>query len=318
MANSISPKVEATGTGAVPNPITSTVVVQIMFFVLLGVIGMFLPETAFKVSGNYWGTSKNVFDGSEPNNTMAPWISEFWSASSDLPYAGVHLLWLAKTYAYDWRLVLVYIIIISMYSTACIGHITMNIPICQAAIVMVISTPIITFMFWGELMGAPFKSVPVRVAVCLGGWAILVTCIYTLPFILEPLGGLFTVFVVQSPPIVASLLGAVRVDQLHGPGSEVMRKGLNSLRLSGWLLVVAMIFLLGEVHFCANKCAIQSLWGMPWMHLIIHTLQQVAVYLFGIGSACIHYTLLDPQPCSFRWSCYIVPYLELGAKVAKD
>ena len=61
--------------------------------------------------------------------------------------------------------------------------------------------------------------------------------------------------------------------------------GENVLCLAGFLLTMAMALSLVEVYYGASHGVLRSAAGFPWMHIVIHMLEQVGIYLSGFGSA---------------------------------
>jgi hypothetical protein len=130
----------------------------------------------------------------------------------------------------------------------------------------------------------------------------------------------YTLFVVQTPPVVGAFFGALAVKynhRLHVRKPEPLRVGENVLCLAGFLLTMAMALSLVEVYYGASHGVLRSAAGFPWMHIVIHMLEQVGIYLSGFGSACLHHVIADKsRAAEVRYALGVVPYLRLGGPEA--
>lgn len=266
---------------------------------------------AREASGDYWGFVGQPFDAPEPNYLVVPWISEFWSVITVFPFAGWNLLRLGLKYGYSPQVLFTYVHTTVMYSTAFFSHMTLHTVIQQITCSLVISNAIVAYLVWGWIAGGPLKHFWFRFPVGFLGWAAMIYGIATFPFILKPFGGVYTLFVVQTPPVLGAFLGAVWLDSHNLGESQALKAGIRCLSVSGFLLCMAMCLSLVEVYYGMDYGVIASLLGFPWMHVVIHILEQIGIYGYGVGSACLHHCYVEPTPCSFKW-CGLVPYLALS------
>lgn len=259
-------------------------------------------------SSDYWGWSGKPFDAPEPNYLVVPWIAEFWSVLTVFPFAGVNLLRLGLKYGYAPEVLFTYVHTTVMYSTAFFSHMTLSTVVNQITCSLVISNAVVAYLVWGWVAGGPLKHAWFRIPVGFFGWAAIIYGIATLPFILKPVGGVYTLFVVQTPPVFAAFVGALGLCYKDLGESKTLKSGIKVLAVSGFLLTLAMALSFVEVHYGMAYGVIHSLLGFPWMHVTIHILEQLGIYGYGVGSACLHHCYVDPTPCSFKW-CGWVPYL---------
>ena len=71
------------------------------------------------------------------------------------------------------------------------------------------------------------------------------------------------------------------------------------------------------MYYGASHGVLRSAAGFPWMHIVIHTLEQVGIYLSGFGSACLHHVIADKsRAAEVRYALGFVPYLRLGGPEA--
>jgi len=160
------------------------------------------------------------------------------------------------------------------------------------------------------------KQAWIRIPVGFFGWVAMIYGIATLPFKLKPVGGVYTLFVVQTPPVLGAFLGALWLRRRGLGECQVLKSGVQTLSVAGSLLTMAMALSWVEVHYGMKYGVITSLLGFPWMHVVIHILEQVGIYGYGVGTACLHHCYVEPTPCSFKW-CGFVPYVALTNEDAK-
>jgi hypothetical protein len=281
-----------------------------------------LPLCFPDATDDYWGNSGQPFDAPEPNYHIVPWIAEFWSVVTVFPFAGVNLLRFALKYDYAPILKAMYILNISMYSCALVSHTTLYTLVNQVTCAQVISAAIYAYMAWGWIVGWPLQVTWLRVTVGLCGWLCCLGGIAVFPWVLTPVGGVYTLFVVQTPPVLGAFLGAMAVKynhRLQARKPEAMRVGENVLVFAGFLLTSAMALSLVEVYYGASHGVLHSAAGFPWMHIVIHTFEQVGIYLSGFGSACLHHVIADKsRDAKVQYALGFIPYLRLDGPEEKE
>mmetsp|Transcript_49071 Transcript_49071/g.129655 ORF Transcript_49071/g.129655 Transcript_49071/m.129655 type:complete len:343 (-) Transcript_49071:86-1114(-) len=268
------------------------------------------------VTKDFWGNEGQPFDAPEPNYMYSSFIAEFWSVLTVFPMAGVHLLRLAFHYGYNWKVKVMAGWTTWMYSLALFSHMTLYTMVNQVTCGSVITNAIYALCIWGGIAGKPLSWTPFRLFVAFSCWCICVWGLYHLPFVLKPVGGVYTLFVVQTPPVVFAFFGAMIVywrwsEQCKS--DSVLFWGLAVLVVSGFMLTCAMGLSLVEVYFGESHgvLAPETL-GIPWMHLTIHVLEQLGIYGYGVGVASVEHTLQNPTPCSMEFAFGVMPYVALG------
>jgi hypothetical protein len=266
-----------------------------------------LPGASY-ATGDYWGNQGKPFDAPEPNYHLVPWIAEFWSVVTVFPFAGVNLLRFALKYDYAMPLKAMYMLNISMYSCALVSHTTLYTFVNQITCAQVISAAIYAYMAWGWVVGWPLQLTWFRIAVGVCGWLCCIFGIIFFPFILSP--------------VIGAFLGALAVKYNHRlqvRKPQALRVGENILCIAGFLLTMAMALSLVEVYYGATHGVLHSAAGFPWMHIVIHTFEQVGIYLSGVGSACLHHIIADnSRPAEVRYALGVAPYLRLGTQDAAE
>jgi hypothetical protein len=263
---------------------------------------------------DYWGTSGHPFDAPEPNYLVVPWIAEFWSVLTVIPYAGGVSLYLGFKYRYAAQICFVYMLTTCMYSSALLSHSTLITPVQQATCGQVISNAIVSYMAWGGILGGPFARNAIRITIGFLGWMCCVGGILFFPFLLQPAGGLYTLFAVQTPVVFCAWMGTLLVrykSRQRSFATPVERCGADVLAFSGGVLFTAMIASIIEVYWGFSHGVWHSLYGFPWMHITVHVLEQVGIYLYGFGAACLHHAVVEPRPGAVVWAFGCIPVLAL-------
>lgn len=261
-------------------------------------------------SPNYWGTLPSAWDHPEPNYVVSAAIGEFWSVLTTIPVAGALLAYQGLKYRYGAKVVRIYALTCAMYSLAFSAHLTLQKLVFSTTVTAVMSNALLTFAEFSGVVHRTLRSPWLRWAVVFLGEALLVATVATLPYALSANGGVWTLFVVQSPGVfLATALAAGLAWRAKG---EEERTTYRTVCIAGSLLSSAMLLSLVECLIGFEYGYISSLWGFPWLHIAIHVFEQVGIYVFGVGVAALHELLLR-QPAragaEVRYVGSFVPYL---------
>jgi cytochrome P450 len=260
-----------------------------------------------------------LFDHPEPNFSVFFHIGEYFSTLTVIPVSGVMLLATAIRQKYPIILVALYLHITAMYMGAFVSHLTL-VPIAfQCTVTGVVWNSLLAFWILGDVVpllladgGAPSSPVVtflvrypwVRRALAFAGAAVAALTVAHLPEYLcrwFPNGGFVALSIVQ-PPFVAAGLAAAwymkRFASTTPPSSSPRGRAAAALRScpgvelvfrGGVFLMLAMA--LSAVETFVDPLIVTAFGGypLPVLHLIIHVLEQVGIYAYGVGSAAIHF-----------------------------
>mmetsp|Transcript_33002 Transcript_33002/g.64974 ORF Transcript_33002/g.64974 Transcript_33002/m.64974 type:complete len:380 (+) Transcript_33002:3-1142(+) len=240
----------------------------------------------------YWGTLPSAWDHPEPNYVVSPAIGEFWSVMTTIPVAGALLLYQGLRYQYNCKVLCIYVLTCAMYSLAFAAHLTLEYRVFSTTVIAVMSNALLTFAEFSYIVHRVLHSKALRTLVVVVAEAALVGAVATMPYALKANGGVWTLFTVQTPGVfLATGLAAAMTTRADG---SVERTVYCIVLKAGCLLSAAMTLSLAECLVGFEYGFINSLWGFPWLHIAIHVLEQVGIYLFGVGVAALDTLLLDP------------------------
>lgn len=273
-------------------------------------LGASAPLDVHKAAAGYWGTLPSAWDHPEPNYIVSPAIGEFWSVLTTIPVAGTLLVYQGLRYQYNYKVLCIYVLTCAMYSLAFTAHLTLEYRVFSTTVIAVMSNALLTFAEFSYIVHRVLHSKALRMVVVLVAEVALVGVVATLPYALKANGGVWTLFTVQTPGVfLATGLSAVMMARADG---AVERTVFRVILKSGCLLSTAMTLSLVECLVGFEYGFIESLWGFPWLHIAIHVLEQVGIYLFGVGVAALDTLLLDPASRSQaevrhvgRWLVYL-------------
>mmetsp|Transcript_44252 Transcript_44252/g.127950 ORF Transcript_44252/g.127950 Transcript_44252/m.127950 type:complete len:391 (+) Transcript_44252:124-1296(+) len=261
-------------------------------------------------AGNYWGTLPSAWDHPEPNYLVSPAIGEFWSVLTTIPIAGSLLMYEGIRYGYGWKVLRIYALTCCMYTLAFSAHLTLQRNVFSVTVTAVMSNALLTFAQFSSVAHRMLHSAWVRGVVVLVAEVVLILTVAIMPYALPENGGVWTLFTVQSPGVfLATAISAAlsRTAVLHNE-----RVTFKTVSVAGALLSSAMVLSLFECLYGFEYGIADSLWGFPWLHIAIHTFEQIGIYVFGVGVAALHEMLFLDRPrrgAEVRYVARIVPYL---------
>ena len=151
-----------------------------------------------------------------------------------------------------------------------------------------------TFSQYGHLAGGWLQTKAVRYPLTLLLWLAVVRMVRYLPDWFGEKGGVPALLTIQTPAVVSAMLGAFYVSRFQ-QADPVHAEVFDILKLSGTLLVLAMAVSLVEVVF-GQFCQDAFFGNFPVFHVLIHALEQVGIYLYGVGVAAIEHLLVQRTP----------------------
>lgn len=223
---------------------------------------------------------------------VSPAIGEFWSVLTTIPVAGALLMYEGLRYSYGSKVLCVYALTCGMYSLAFAAHLTLQKLVFSTTVVAVMSNALLTFAEFSYIVHRILHSKALRALVVLAAEVVLVGTVATLPYALKANGGVWTLFTVQSPGVfLATCLAGGLARRAREPSERAVYR---TVLAAGCLLSTAMGLSLVECLVGFEYGFLGSCWGFPWLHIAIHGLEQVGIYLFGVGAAALHTLLLFP------------------------
>jgi cytochrome P450 len=229
-----------------------------------------------------WPSSKR-FDHPEPNFVYLHYVAEFWSCLTTIPFAGIVLLYIGVSQNYDVSLIYLYVHTVAMYLGAFVSHMTLIAPIFSWTVSMVLANSLYAYFWWGHLLGGWFNThsrllawVPASVGLVVAVSAILL--IQELES-LQPVGGFYTLVIVQPPFVFLGMCSALYL-RTKNPTDE----GFRLLALGAMLLMTAMG--VSAVETFVDPLLVGT---VPVLHIVIHILEQIGIYLYGTGTATVHF-----------------------------
>eukprot|EP00929_Paragymnodinium_shiwhaense_P068726 TRINITY_DN34618_c0_g1_i1.p1 TRINITY_DN34618_c0_g1~~TRINITY_DN34618_c0_g1_i1.p1 ORF type:complete len:418 (+),score=74.24 TRINITY_DN34618_c0_g1_i1:179-1255(+) len=263
-------------------------------------------------SEDFWGTSPSVWDHPEPNYLVSGGILEFWSTVTVIPLAGYLLVYQGLRFRCSAKVMVVYAACVGMYTSAFLAHMTLHRRVFATTVTGVMSNALITFAQFSFVVSKPLESLLLRVAIVTVAFAALVGTVATLPYFLAEKGlpgGVWTLFIVQSPGVWLAAAIAIVLGRMSKTSQE--RETYSLLTVSGSLLSTAMVLSCIECMIGFDYGCIDALWGFPWLHITIHTLEQVGIYIFGVGVGALEAKLITPvrRDAEVRYVGSWIPYL---------
>lgn len=268
--------------------------------------------------GNYWKTNNNRWDGPEPNYMVVPWIAEFWCVVTMFPIAGLNLVRLAVKYGYDWPVLFVSVCVTLMSTCAMTSHLTLShsnfiVTVCSATFIACFG-----FAMWSSVLCRLFKSAWIRYPLAICMWSLLVKVALVLPKHpnLKPHAGLTSLFMLQTPVAVLGFVVAFYCLMTCSSKNAGISDAFWFLTFGGGCLVGASAMSFLEILWgYENGYLAAKYLGFPWMHVSVHILEQIGIYLCGVGAAALHHTVVKPiGGCSIFYAAGI-PYTVLPPKI---
>jgi len=264
-------------------------------------------------------TSGIVWDHPEPNFTVSPAITEFWSVLTTIPLAGGLLCFLGIRYRLDATIMGIFVGTFAMYNFAFVSHMTIWKPMFQLTLTSVMTNTLSAFLFYGFLAKDLAHIVPVlerlhcwtcRKKVAIPLLALFAFSAVRLPDHLGPGGGVWTLFYVQAPPVWVASLAALSL-KLASP-QEALQPAYRMVSWAGLFLSFAMAASYVECSLGTDAVMTSTLGGFPVVHLAIHISEQLGIYLYGLSLAFLQHVSVSPRRgAEFEWLLWgTVPYFK--------
>jgi hypothetical protein len=137
------------------------------------------------------------------------------------------------------------------------------------------------------------RNIVFRITLTLSMWIAIVYMVMYLPPWFGENGGVPALLTIQTPAVISALVGAFYCRRILSSSKTTTLKAFNYLSVSGALLCMAMAVSLIEVVY--GKDFQSKFFGIvPVFHIIIHILEQIGIYLYGVGVATIEHTIVRP------------------------
>jgi hypothetical protein len=265
-----------------------------------------------------WRSEDGLWDHPEPNYKVFPFVAEFFASVTAIPLAGGLLLYQAMRFSYHKPVLILYLLDCWMYTCAFFSHMLLWPFLNAVTLTSVLTNALYTFSIYSCLAGGLLKNTAVRVSLSVVLWIAIVYMVAVLPAWFGKNGGVPALLTIQTPAVISALAGAYYCAR-HVPGKSTKTSDVHTaftlLWISGILLCSAMGVSLVEVLYGKNFQS-QYFGIVPVLHIFIHILEQIGIYLYGVGVATIEHVIL-PQSSSIATPrieyifCGYVPYLAI-------
>ena len=253
-----------------------------------------------------WQSEGGLWDHPEPNYSVLPFVAEFFASFTAVPLAGGLLLYQSLRFSYNAPVVVLFLLDCWMYTCAFFSHMLLWPLLNAVTLTSVLTNALYTFGVYGGLAGGFMKRGFLRIFLGFCMWLAIVWLVAILPDWFGPNGGVPALLAIQTPAVIAALVGTLVC-------YNVSPSAFRLLRLSGILLCSAMAVSLVEVLW-GRQC--QPTFGaVPVFHVCIHVLEQIGIYLYGVGVAQVeHCVIRKVEPANARIEYLFgnrVPYLAI-------
>jgi hypothetical protein len=262
---------------------------------------------------NPFKPDSTLWDHPEPNFAILNSVTEFFASVTAMPIAGMMLLVTGLKYDYSKKVIFLYIWDCWMYSCAFFSHMTLWPTLNAITLSSVMGNSLYTFGHYSHLSGLSFlKPNWSRWTVTALIFAGVIYLVVVLPPWFGSHGGVPALLTIQTPAVLSALSGAWFVKTKLLKGSEDMAMIGQFLLSSGLILATAMAVSLIEVLY-GQYCQDRWFGKFPLFHVIIHTLEQIGIYLYGVGVAGIEHIFLATGTIKgkINWIEQTVPYVAI-------
>ena len=282
-----------------PRRLSSLEVVLVLLFIsavytvfLMGGLDALLSSIVnLKDKQKVWLSEGGLWDHPEPNYSVLPFVAEFFASFTAIPLAGGFLLYQALRFSYNAPVLILFLMDCWMYTCAFFAHMLLWPFLNAVTLTSVLTNALYTFGVYSGLAGGPLRHALVRAILTIALWLMIVYMVVVLPPWFGENGGVPALLTIQTPAVISALAGAFycwsKTDTALG------REAFKLLSISGFLLCLAMTVSLVEVVY--GKQHQSAYFGIvPVYHIIIHVLEQVGIYLYGVGVATIEHCMVRP------------------------
>lgn len=245
------------------------------------------PELVWKSEGGLW-------DHPEPNYKVLPFVAEFFASATAIPLAGGFLLYQALRFSYNTPVLVLFLLDCWMYTCAFFSHMLLWPLLNSITLTSVLTNALYAFAVYSGIAGGVFRKWYIRVSFAITMWLCIIYMVVVLPPWFGQNGGVPALLTIQTPAVISAMAGAVYCGRTRARDSNT-KTAFHLLCVSGVLLCSAMAVSLVEVLY--GKQVHASITGIvPVLHMIIHTLEQIGIYLYGVGVAIIEHCMVRPNP----------------------
>lgn len=256
-----------------------------------------------------WLSEGGLWDHPEPNYSVLPFVAEFFASITAVPLAGGVLLYQALRYSYNAPVLVLYLWDCWMYTCAFFSHMLLWPFLNAVTLTSVLTNALYTFGMYGGLAGGWLKKNPFRWSLVICLWLIILWLVRVMPAWFGENGGVPALLTIQTPAVISALAGAMYCSFFYPEAFKL-------LSISGTLLCSAMFVSLIEVIW-GKSC--QPFFGrVPFFHILIHTLEQIGIYLYGVGVAAIEHKLRPVGAHARIEYIGIVPYFAITSTLTED
>ncbi len=262
-----------------------------------------------------WLSEGGLWDHPEPNYRVLPFVAEFFASFTAIPLAGGFLLYQALRFSYNAPVLILFLLDCWMYTCAFFAHMLLWPLLNSVTLTSVLTNALYTFGVYSGIAGGIFRNTVIRILMTLGLWSLIVYMVVVLPPWFGENGGVPALLTIQTPAVISAIAGAFYC--WSRTNTAMGRQAFRLLSISGVLLCLAMSVSLVEVIFGKQHQA-QFFGIVPVYHIIIHILEQIGIYLYGVGVTIIEHSMIRPvEVATVRVEYFfggMVPYLAITVK----
>ncbi len=307
-----------------PIPLGRMETIGVIFFIMLVYYGLFMGGlhtllTSLVVLDDpevVWFSEGGLWDHPEPNYKVLPFVAEFYSSGTAVPLAGGLLLYQALRFSYNTPVLILFLLDCWMYTCAFFSHMFLWPVLNSITLTSVLTNAIYTFVVYAGLAGGIFKHGFMRIILAISLWLCVVYLVLVLPAWFGQNGGVPALLTIQTPAVFCALAGAVYCKRTHSNEKD-SRVAFRLLITSGIILSCAMGVSLIEVLY--GKKVHKHFTGIvPVLHMTIHILEQIGIYLYGVGVAIIEHSFIHHvhfARVEYVWGC--LPYLAMSVPLTE-
>ena len=262
---------------------------------LKSIVSLKNPQVVWKSEGGLW-------DHPEPNYQVFPFVAEFFASITAIPLAGGFLLYQAIRFSYNKPVLVLYLLDCWMYTCAFFAHMLLWPLLNSVTLTSVLTNALYTFGVYSGLAGGPLRNSTTRIVLTLVMWLAIVYMVAVLPPWFGENGGVPALLTIQTPAVISALAGAFycarHLPIIASSKNLDAQRAFRFLSTAGVLLCSAMAVSLVEVLY-GKQFQARYFGIVPVFHIIIHILEQIGIYLYGVGVATIEHVIL-PRPSSLE------------------
>lgn len=258
-----------------------------------------------------WFSEGGLWDHPEPNYKVLPFVAEFFASGTAVPLAGGLLLYQALRFTYDTPVLILFLMDCWMYTCAFFSHMFLWPLLNSITLASVLTNALYAFVMYSGLAGGLFRKWFMRLILAVTMWLFVVYLVIVLPPWFGENGGVPALLTIQTPAVLSALAGAVYCSKTKAVCMN-SKIAFRLLSTSGVLLCCAMAVSLVEVLY--GKRVHTHITGIvPVLHITIHILEQIGIYIYGVGVAIVQHTMIHHRHFArveYVWGW--LPYLAMS------